>query len=99
STGGDSNKNGIWYGNAGATLTINGGEFKGSGSNGRGLLIANNPNGEITISGGTFVGGRDNGGSGGSAIYASQSLSTHNIIASSARCYYNNALIYNSSGY
>lgn len=80
-----SNKNGIWYGEGGATLNIEGGVFKGSGSNGRGLLIANNPDGKITISGGTFV-----GGTGGSAISAGVTLSTSNIIASGSYCYYNN---------
>ena len=80
-----SNKNGIWYGEGGATLNIEGGVFKGSGSNGRGLLIANNPDGKITISGGTFV-----GGTGGSAISAGVALSTSNIIASGSYCYYNN---------
>lgn len=80
-----SNKNGIWYGEGGATLNIEGGVFKGSGSNGRGLLIANNPVDEIEISGGTFV-----GGTGGSAISAGVTLSTSNIIASGSYCYYNN---------
>ena len=95
STGGDSNKNGIWYGNAGATLTINGGEFKGSGSGGLGLKIDANPGTSIQISSGTFIGGADNdddntqyGGGGAISGGSIGSVSTYDIIASGKACYY-----------
>ena len=90
-----SNKNGIWYGEGGATLTIKGGEFKGSGSDGRGLLIADDPGGKIEISGGTFVGGRDNNGTGGSAISGNSPgrITTGNIIASGSWCFDSEAVL------
>lgn len=58
----DSNKNGIWYGNGNAKLTISGGSF--TGSNGSGLFFGATPNtidGDDTImivqiSGGRFEG-------------------------------------------
>ena len=95
STGTVDNKNGIWYGNAGATLTINGGEFKGSGSGGLGLKIDANPGTSIQISSGTFIGGADNdddntqyGGGGAISGGSIGSVSTYDIIASGKACYY-----------
>ena len=97
STGRDSNKNGIWYGNAGATLTINGGEFKGSGSGGFGLSIGADPDKSIQISGGTFIGGADNdddntpnGGGGAISGNSIGGVSTHDIIASVQGCFDSN---------
>ena len=95
STGTVDNKNGIWYGNAGATLTINGGVFKGSGSGGLGLKIDANPGTRIQISSGTFIGGADNdddntqyGGGGAISGGSIGGVSTHDIIASGKACYY-----------
>ena len=50
----DSNKNGIWYGNGNAKLTISGGSF--TGSNGSGLYFAANPGNNVQLSGGTYYG-------------------------------------------
>lgn len=94
STGTVDNKNGIWYGNAGATLTINGGEFKGSGSGGLGLKIDANPGTSIQISSGTFIGGADNdddntqyGGGGAISGGSIGGVSTYDIIKDNSCCY------------
>ena len=50
----DSNKNGIWYGNGNAKLTISGGSF--TGSTGSGLYFAANPGNNVQLSGGTYCG-------------------------------------------
>ena len=53
----ESNKNGIWYGNGNAKLTISGGSF--TGSTGSGLRIDASPGNNIQLSGGTYRGGNN----------------------------------------
>ena len=76
----ESNKNGIWYGNGNAKLTISGGSF--TGSTGSGLYFAANPGNNVQLSGGTYKG--SNG-----AIDAKDAgrVSTGNIIAHNAYCF------------
>ena len=76
------NSDGIWYGNANATLTISGGTFTGAVRSGLYFEVA--PNGSnVQLSGGTFTGN--------SAINAEsglrRSISTNSIFADSAYCY------------
>ncbi len=75
-----SNKNGIWYGNGNAKLTISGGSF--TGSTGSGLRIDANPENNIQLSGGTYKGsnGAINGSNNGSNIRL------QNILGANARC-------------
>lgn len=57
STGGNSgSRDGVWYGNANAYLTISGGRFTGSARAGVFFDKWNGASGTITISGGTFIG-------------------------------------------
>ena len=75
------NKNGIWYGNGNAKLTITGGQF--TGSDGSGLFFGAEPSGSnVQLSGGTYYG--SNG-----AINANSpgSISTGNILGDNTVCY------------
>lgn len=76
----DSNKNGIWYGNGNATLTISGGIFKGT--TGSGLRIDASPRNNIQLSGGTY-----NGSNGAINAKNPGSISTGNILGDSAWCF------------
>lgn len=65
------NKNGIWYGNGNAKLTITGGQF--TGSDGSGLFFWVDPGSYVGIIGGTFTGD--------SAFYAGGKTSNGDIYA------------------
>lgn len=91
----ESNKNGIWYGNGNAKLTITGGQF--TGSDGSGLFFGAEPSGSnVQLSGGTYYGPKNDvsieTGLFG-VIYSISNSINHNAIDGSANISYENLIM------
>ena len=89
------NKNGIWYGNGNAKLTITGGQF--TGSDGSGLFFGAEPSGSnVQLSGGTYYGPKNDvsieTGLFG-VIYSISNSINHNAIDGSANISYENLIM------
>lgn len=89
------NKNGIWYGNGNAKLTITGGQF--TGSDGSGLFFETTPSGSnVQLSGGTYYGPKNDvsieTGLFG-VIYSISNSINHNAIDGSANISYENLIM------